>query len=69
MNKRNRIIVILGAIFVVMAVIFIVLGFVLSGADILAWFGSKWAMWLYAFACIYVLVIIYLIVSERIRSL
>ena len=69
MKKRNRIIVILGAIFIVAAITFIVLGFALSGADILAWFGSKWAMWLYAFAGVYVLVLIYLIISERIRSL
>ncbi len=69
MNKRNKVILILSIIFIVLAVAFIVLGFVLSGANILAWFGSKWAMWFYAFAGIYALVVIAFVVSERIKRL
>ena len=69
MNKRNKVIVILGVLFIIAAIVFIILGFALSGADILAWFGSKWAMWLYVFAGVYVLILIYLLISERIKNL
>ena len=58
MNKRNRTLVICGIVWAVIAIVITIVGFVLSGADILAWFSSKWAMYLYVFLGVYLLVLI-----------
>ena len=69
MKTRNKILIITSAIFAVAAITFLILGFALSGADILGWFTSKWAYWFYTFAGIYVLVIVFVLVSDKIKKL
>ena len=69
MNKRNKIVLILLAIFAALALLFLVLGFALSGNDILAWFGSKWAMWVYVILGTYLLVIAFILISDKIRRM
>lgn len=68
-NKSNRIVIVLSLIFVILAIGFIILGFAISGANILAWFGSKWALWFYLFLGIYLLVILYVFIADRIKKL
>ena len=68
MNKRNRTLIICGIIWAVLALVATILGFVLSGADIIAWFSSKWAMFVYVFLGIYLLGIIILFVVPMIRD-
>ena len=68
-NKNNRIVIVLSLIFMILAIGFIILGFAISGANILAWFGSKWALWFYLFLGIYLLVILYVFISDRIKKL
>ncbi len=68
MNKRNRTLIICGIIWVIAALAFLVLGFALSGADVLAWFSSKWAMMVYIFLTIYFLAIMFFIVLPMIRD-
>ena len=68
-NKNNRIVIVLSLIFVILAIGFIILGFAISGANILAWFGSKWALWFYLFLGIYLLVILYVFIADRIKKL
>ena len=69
MKNRNKIIIILGIIFVIAAIAFLILGFALSGADIIAWFGSKWAIWLYVFLGTYVIIVAIIFISEKIKNL
>ena len=69
MNKRNKIVLILLAIFAALALLFLILGFALSGNDIIAWLGSKWAMWVYVILGTYLLVIAFIIISDKIRRM
>lgn len=69
MKHRNKVLIILGAIFFAAALTFLILGFALSGADILGWFTSKWAYWFYTFIGIYILVIVFVLVSDKIKKL
>ena len=68
MNKRNRTLIICGLIWAAIAIFVTVLGFALSGADIIAWFSSKWAMFVYTFLLVYILVIIILFVIPWIKD-
>lgn len=69
MKKRNKIIVIISAIMLVLALVFIILGFALSGYDILAWFGSKWAIWIYVIVGLWILFIAYVFIGDLIRKI
>ena len=68
MKKRNRTLIICGIIWAVLAIFLTVLGYALMGADILAWFTSKWAMFLYLFLLIYLLVIIIVFIIPMIKE-
>ena len=57
MNKRNRTLIICGIIWAVLAIFLTLLGFILAGCDIIAWFNSKWAMFVYVFLGVYFLLI------------
>ena len=68
MNKRNRTLIISGIVWAILAVVITILGFALSGADILAWFSSKWAMYTYVFLGVYLLVVVIFFVIPMIRD-
>lgn len=68
MNKRNKTLVICGIVWAVLAIVITVVGFILSGVDIIAWFSSKWAMYLYVFLGVYLLVIIIGFIIPAIRD-
>lgn len=68
MNKRNRTLVICGIAWGVVAIFITILGFALSGADILAWFSSKWAMFFYVFLGVWLLFIAIVFVIPMIRD-
>lgn len=69
MNKRNKIIIILSIVFIVLAIAFLITGFALAGNDVLAWFGSKYAILFYIVFGVYFLVIMYLVVTDRIKKI
>ena len=69
MNKRNKIIIIMSLIFIVLAIAFLITGFALAGNDVLAWFGSKYAMLFYIVFGVYFLVIVYFVVTDRIKKI
>lgn len=69
MKKRNRIIIIVSAIFLVIAIAMLIIGFIIKDGSILWWFTSKWALWFYAFLGLYLLFIAGLLISDKIRSL
>ena len=68
MNKRNRTLIICGIVWGALALLLTILGFVLSGGDLLAWFSSKWAMFLYVFLGVYLLVVVIVFVIPMIRD-
>ena len=69
MSKRNKIIIIMSIIFIVLAIAFLITGFALAGNDVLAWFGSKYAKLFYIVFGVYFLVIIYFVVTDRIKKI
>ena len=68
MNKRNRTLIICGLVWAVLALVLTILGFILSGGDLIAWFSSKWAMYLYVFLGVYLLVVVIAFVIPMIRE-
>lgn len=68
-KKRNRILLITAIVFVVFAIAFLILGFALSGADVLAWFGSKWAMIIYTVYGVYILIILFILAGDWIKKI
>ena len=69
MKTRNKILIITSIIFVIGALIILICGFALSGVDIIGWFATKWAYWLYTFAAVYVLVVVFVLVLDKIKKL
>jgi len=69
MKRRNLVIIIISAIFLVIAVAFLITGFAFAGYDILGWFGSKWAMWFYVILGVYGLTILFIFLGDRIRRI
>lgn len=68
-KKRNKLLIITSIIFVVVALIALVVGFTLSGNDVIAWLSSKWAMLIYIVVGCYFLIFIYLVVGDKIRGM
>ena len=69
MKKRNKILIITAIAFAITAIVFLILGFALSGANILEWFASKYAMLFYiVFGC-YLLIIIFTLVGDLIKKI
>ena len=69
MKKRNKLLIITAILFVVTAIVFLILGFALAGNDILAWFGSKYAMLFYIVFGTYFLFILFIIIGDRIKRI
>ena len=69
MKNRNKILIVLGSILIVTAIVFMVVGFTVSGMNILAWFTSKWAMWFYLFFGVYAIIVVAFFVTEWIKKL
>ena len=69
MNKRNRTLIICGIIWGVLALVLTILGFILAGCDIIAWFSSKWAMYLYVFLGVYLIVLGFVFIFPWIRRM
>ena len=69
MKKRNKIIIIVSAIFLVIAIAMLIVGFIIKDGNILWWFTSKWAMWFYVLLGLYLLFIAGLFINDKIRSL
>lgn len=69
MKKRNRILIITAIAFVITAIVFLIVGFAMAGNDILAWFGSKYAMLFYIVFGTYFLFIVFILIGDRIKRL
>lgn len=69
MKGRNKILIIVAAVFVVAAIAFLIAGFYLAGNDVLAWFNSKWAWLFYIMFGTYFLFILFIWAIERIKKI
>ena len=69
MKARNlKLIVSLVAVGV-LAIVLLIVGYALSGTDIIAWLGSKYAITLYIFVGIYMTITLGMFLYERNRRL
>lgn len=69
MKKRNKILIIMSIAFVAVALIAFVAGFAIAGFDILAWFGSKYAMLTYIILGSWALLIAFILISDWIKRM
>lgn len=69
MKLRNKIFTIVLIALIVIALIGIAIGYLIIGADILAWFTSRWAIWIYTFALLFLAIWGCLELFERIKNL
>lgn len=69
MKKRNRTLIIIAIAFVIAAIAFLIVGFAMAGNDILAWFGSKYAVLFYIVLGTYLLFIVFIFLGDMIKRL
>lgn len=69
MEKRNLKLVVALVIAALFAVVALVVGYVMSGADVVAWLSSKYAITIYVFVAIYVMLVVFLWLVERNKRL
>jgi hypothetical protein len=69
MKLRNKIFTIVLIVLVIIALIGIAIGYALIGADILAWLTSRWAIWIYTFTILFLIVWACIEVYDRIKRL
>lgn len=69
MKHRNKILIITAIVFVVTAIVFLITGFAVAGNDVIAWFGSKYAMLFYITFGMYGLFIVFILLGDKIRKI
>lgn len=69
MKRKNKILIITAIAFVITAIVFLVLGFALAGNNIIAWFGSKYAMLFYITFGMYGLFVLFVLLGDKIRNI
>ncbi len=69
MKLRNKIFTIVLISLIVIAIIGMAIGYALTGADVIAWLYSRWALWVYTGLGVFIFVWIVLELYERIKKL
>ena len=69
MKNRNKLLIIISIIFIVIAVSLLILGFILSGNDIIKWLKSSYAIICYIVVGVYVLILAYVFIGDKIKKL
>lgn len=69
MRKRNLKLIISLAVVALIAIVLLIVGYAISGADIVAWLGSKYAITLYIFVGVYGIVVLFMFLRERNKRL
>ncbi|MCK9577167.1 MAG: hypothetical protein M0R51_14785 [Clostridia bacterium] len=69
MKLKDKIFLITLCSLVVIALIIMGVGYQVAGANVLAWFSSIWARWIYLAIGIFVLVYVSLKIYDRIKRL
>lgn len=69
MGKRNLKLIVSLAVVALIAIALLILGYALSGADVVAWLGSKYAITVYIFVGVYGIVVLFMFLLERNKRL
>lgn len=69
MNKRNLTLIISLVVMLVIGIAVMIIGYAVSGADIVAWLGSRYAITIYIFVGVYALIVLALVLRDRIKKL
>lgn len=69
MKKKNATLIISLIVLVIIAIAFLFIGYAISGADIIAWLKSKWAITIYVAITVYALIVAGILIRERIKKL
>lgn len=69
MKLRNKIFTIVLIALIIIAIGAIGIGYIIIGADVLSWFTSRYAIWIYTFLMLYVIIWLVLYIWEQIKKL
>ena len=69
MKLRNKIFTIVLICLILLAVGGILIGYALIGADVIGWFSSRYAVWVYIFVIIYAVIWVCLYILDKIKEL
>ncbi len=67
--KHKKLLLISAGIFLVFALIMLLVGGYIAGWDILGWFTSKYAMWMYLIGGLYILFVVGLVIYDKIKNI
>ncbi len=69
MKLRNKIFTIVLIVLIVLALLGLGIGYALIGADVIGWFSSRYAIWVYAFVILYGIIWVCLYIYDKIKEL
>ena len=67
--KHKKLLLISAGVFLVFALVMLLVGGYIAGWDILGWFTSKYAMWMYLIGGLYILFVVGLVIYDKIKKL
>lgn len=67
--KHKKLLLISAGVFLVFALIMLLVGGYIAGWDILGWFTSKYAMWMYLIGGLYILFVVGLVIYDKIKNI
>ena len=67
--EHKKLLLISAGIFLVFAIVMLLVGGYIAGWDILGWFTSKYAMWMYLIGGLYILFVVGLVIYDKIKKL
>ena len=67
--EHKKLLLISAGVFLVFALIMLLVGGYIAGWDILGWFTSKYAMWMYLIGGLYILFVVGLVIYDKIKKL
>lgn len=69
MKKRNLILILIGGIALFIAILALIIANLIMGTDFATMFTSRWAIFIYVFLGIYVLIVAYILIADKVRKL
>jgi len=69
MNLKNKIFLIVACIFLLIGVFLIIFGYYMIGADIIGWFTSRYAIWVYVSSAIFLFAWLATNIFDKIKRL
>jgi hypothetical protein len=67
--KHKKLLLISAGVFLVFALVMLLVGGYIAGWDILGWFTSKYAMWMYLIGGLYILFVVGLVIYDKIKNI